>query len=77
MAVRAIHFASTVIVAGAVLFAYCVAEPAFRTVADPLSPVVRPFRASLSVILLASLALAVISGACKLLITRPRRSGAL
>jgi putative copper resistance protein D len=62
-AVRAVHFASTVMVAGATLFAWFVAEPAFRTVAGASSRVVQIFRARLSVWLLASLALAVVSGA--------------
>jgi copper resistance protein D len=62
-AVRAIHFASTVTVAGAALFAYCVAEPAFRAIADPPSRLMRRFRAWLSVLLVAGLASAVISGA--------------
>jgi putative copper resistance protein D len=61
--VRAIHFASTVMVAGALLFAYCVAEPAFRTVADAPLRVVQAFRARLSVLLLVSLAFAMASGA--------------
>jgi putative copper resistance protein D len=62
-AVRAIHFASTVMAAGAVLFAYCVAEPAFRTAADAPSRVIQSFRARLSVLLLVGLGFAVVSGA--------------
>jgi copper resistance protein D len=69
---RAIHFASTLMVVGAVLFACCVAEPACRTVADPPLRVVRRLRACLSVLLLASLALAVISGAGWLLLLAAR-----
>jgi copper resistance protein D len=63
MVVRAIHFASTAMVAGAVLFAYLVAEPAFRTVADASPRVVGSFRARLSGLLLVSLGFAVVSGA--------------
>jgi putative copper resistance protein D len=63
IAVRAIHFASTVMAAGAVLFACCVAEPAFRTAADAPSRVMQPFRARLSALVLVTLGLAVVSGA--------------
>ena len=73
--VRAIHFASTVMVAGALLFACCVAEPAFRTVADAPLRVVQAFRARLSVLLLVSLAFAVASGAGWLLLLAARIGG--
>jgi copper resistance protein D len=73
--VRAIHFASTVMVAGSVLFAYCVAEPAFQTVADAPLRVVQAFRARLSVLLLVSLAFAVASGAGWLLLSAARIGG--
>jgi putative copper resistance protein D len=63
IAVRAIHFAATVMAAGAVLFACCVAEPAFRTAADAPSRVVQSFRARLSALLLVALGFAVVSGA--------------
>jgi copper resistance protein D len=63
MVVRAIHFASTAMVAGAVLFADLVAEPAFRTAADASPRVVGSFRARLSGLLLVSLGFAVVSGA--------------
>ena len=59
---RAIHFAATVMVAGGLLFACCVAEPAFRTVADAPARLVQSFRARLSALLLASLGFAVVSG---------------
>jgi copper resistance protein D len=72
MTVRAVHFASTVMVAGAMLFVCFVAEPVFRTVADPPCRVVEPFRARLSVLLLISLALAVVSGAGRLLLLAAR-----
>jgi putative copper resistance protein D len=63
MVMRAIHFAATVMVAGGLLFACCVAKPAFRTVADVPARAVQLFRARLSALLLASLGLAVVSGA--------------
>ena len=63
IAVRAVHFASTVMAAGTVLFACCVAEPAFRTAADAPSRVIQSFRARLSVLLLVALGFAVVSGA--------------
>jgi putative copper resistance protein D len=63
MVVRAIHFASTAMVAGAALFAYVVAEPAFRAVADAAPRVAGSFRARLSALLLVSLGFAVVSGA--------------
>ena len=63
VAVRAIHFAATVMAAGAALFACLVSEPAFRTRADARLRVFDLFRARLSVLLLGSLALAVVSGA--------------
>ncbi len=63
VAVRAIHFAATVMAAGAALFACLVAEPAFRTRADARLRVFDLFRSRLSVLLLGSLALAVVSGA--------------
>jgi putative copper resistance protein D len=63
MVVRAIHIASTVMVAGAAMFAYFVAEPAFRSVADASPRVAGSFRAALSVLLLVSLGVAVVSGA--------------
>jgi copper resistance protein D len=70
--VRTIHFASTVLVVGALLFAYCVAEPAFRSVADAPLRVVQAFRARLSILLLVSLAFAVASGAGWLLLLAAR-----
>jgi copper resistance protein D len=60
---RAIHFASTAMVAGTALFAYLVAEPAFRTVVDASPQVVGSFRARLSGLLLVGLGLSVVSGA--------------
>ena len=63
VAVRAIHFAATVMASGAALFACLVAEPAFRTRADARLRVFDLFRSRLSVLLLGSLALAVVSGA--------------
>jgi putative copper resistance protein D len=70
-AVRAVHFASTVTVAGATIFASFIAEPAFRTGAN-LMRVVEPFRARLSTVVLMSLALAVASGAGWLLLLAAR-----
>ncbi len=66
--VRAVHYAATVMVAGAVVFTRFVAEPAFQTVAAPPWRVIRPFRACRSVLLLVSLAAAVASGAGWLLL---------
>jgi putative copper resistance protein D len=63
MVMRAVHFAATVMVAGGLLFACCIAEPAFRTVADVPAPLVHSFRARLSALLLVSLGFAVVSGA--------------
>jgi putative copper resistance protein D len=63
MVMRAIHFAATVMVAGGLLFACCVAEPAFRTVADAPARLVQSFRTRLSALLLVSLAFTVVSGA--------------
>jgi putative copper resistance protein D len=60
---RSIHFVSTVLVAGGVLFAYLVAEPAFRAVADAAPRVLASFRARLSALLLLSLGFAIVSGA--------------
>jgi putative copper resistance protein D len=65
---RAIHFASAVMVAGAALFVCIVADPAFRAIADSPLQVIRPFRARLSVLFVASLAVAVASGAGWLLL---------
>ena len=56
MTVRAVHYAATVTVAGARLFASFVAEPAFRAVTAPPWRVIKPFRDRLSVLLLVSLA---------------------
>ena len=63
MVMRAIHFAATLMVAGGLLFACCVAEPAFRTVADAPARAVQSFRARLSALLSVSLGFAVVSGA--------------
>jgi putative copper resistance protein D len=63
MVMRAIHFAATVMVAGGLLFACRVAEPAFQTVADAPARVVQSFRTRLSALLLVSLGIVVVSGA--------------
>jgi putative copper resistance protein D len=55
-------------VAGAVLFSYCIAEPVFRAEAEPPLPIVRKSRLRISVLILAGLALAVASGAAWLLL---------
>jgi putative copper resistance protein D len=68
---RAIHFGSTVMVAGATIFGCFIAEPALRTVAG-LVRVVESFRARLSLMVLMSLALAVVSGAGWLLLLAAR-----
>jgi putative copper resistance protein D len=67
-AVRAVHFASTVTVAGAVLFECFVADAAFRSAAKSPLRVALSFRARLSVLLLASLVVTVVSGAGWLLL---------
>jgi putative copper resistance protein D len=72
--VRAIHFASTLMVVGAILFSYCVAEPAFAAIAGPPLPLVRQFRMRLSILLSANLVLAVASGAAWLLLLAGRIS---
>jgi len=66
-AARAVHFAATATVMGAVLFQYLVAEPAFRVAAIEGSPGVRVYKAGLAIILWIGLALAVLSGAAWLL----------
>jgi putative copper resistance protein D len=70
--VRAVHFASTVSVAGAVLFECFVADTAFRLAARPPLRVALSFRARLSVLLLVSLLLTVVSGAGWLLLLAAR-----
>jgi len=65
---RVVHFASTVMVAGATLFVCFIAEPAFQAVGEPPWRVVRPFRGRLFGLLSASLVLAVVSGAGWLLL---------
>lgn len=62
-------------VAGAALFSYCVAKPAFQTVVGPPLPMVRRFRMRLSILLSASLVLAVASGAAWLLLLAARIAG--
>jgi putative copper resistance protein D len=59
---RGVHFTSTAVVAGVALFQYLIAEPAFQMVrAGPAG--VRGYREKLRAILLAGLAVAVVSGA--------------
>jgi putative copper resistance protein D len=65
---RAIHFAATILAAGAVFFLVGIAEPAFRSAgADSLLPAV--MRSRLTAIVLLGLALAAISGAAWLVLT--------
>jgi copper resistance protein D len=66
-AARAIHFAATATVMGALLFQYLIAEPAFRATSIAGSPGVQAHRAGLAIILWIGLALAVLSGAAWLL----------
>ncbi len=66
-AARAVHFASTAMVMGTVLFQYLIAEPAFRTAAIGGSTGARAYRSRLAPILWIGLALAVLSGATWLL----------
>jgi putative copper resistance protein D len=68
IAVRAVHFATTALVAGGVFFECLVAEPALRASSGSLSAIVILFRARMACILWISLALAVISGAAWLLL---------
>jgi putative copper resistance protein D len=60
--VRAVHFAATVMAAGAALFGCLVSEPAFRAAADAPPRLVQSVRARLSVVLVLSIATALISG---------------
>ena len=71
--VRAVHFAATLSVTGAVLFVALLAEPAFRTADDrgEVSARVRPW---FSVIEWVSLALVVVSGAAWLVIQSAQMS---
>jgi putative copper export protein/mono/diheme cytochrome c family protein len=62
MVVRAVHLAATMMAAGAALFGCFVSEPAFRSVADAPSRLVQSVRARLSVVLVLSIAMALISG---------------
>jgi putative copper resistance protein D len=64
IAVRAIHFASTAIVAGAVIFAFFVAEPELKAA----SPSTSRFRAQMAWLLWINFAVAVASGAAWLVL---------
>jgi len=60
---RAIHFAATIIAAGAVMFDVIVAAPAFAAAAGMLDPDLRRWRRRWSWLVWASLAVAAVSGA--------------
>lgn len=72
--VRAIHFAATILAAGAVFFLVFIAEPAFRNASDA-TRVATFTRCRLAWIAWVSLALAVISGAAWLVVTAAAMSG--
>jgi copper resistance protein D len=65
---RALHFASSAIVAGIVLFRFLIAEPAFRTANAGALADVQAYRSNLASIVWASLAVAIASGAAWLLL---------
>jgi putative copper resistance protein D len=73
--VRAIHFASTMMVTGAVLFSYLVAEPVFWPAAEPSRAIAERFRRRLFVLLSLNLVLAVASGAAWLVLLAARIGG--
>ena len=60
---RAVHFAATIIAAGAVIFEVMVAAPAFAAAAGMLDPEIRRLRSRWSWLVWASLAVAAVSGA--------------
>jgi putative copper resistance protein D len=60
---RAIHFAATILAAGAVIFEVTVAAPAFAAATGMLDPDIRHLRSRWSWLVCASLAVAAISGA--------------
>jgi copper resistance protein D len=64
---RVIHFASTVMVAGIVLFPVLVLAPAFRAHSDRPGPMLTSLHNQLRVIAWASLAISIVSGAAWLL----------
>jgi putative copper resistance protein D len=61
--VRALHFAATIIAAGAVIFEVMVAAPAFAAAAGMLHPDITRLRSRWSWLVWASLAMAAVSGA--------------
>jgi copper resistance protein D len=61
--VRALHFAATILAAGVVFFRFVVAEPAFSTASDDLSPAMEMLRRRWSRMVWTSLAAAVLSAA--------------
>jgi len=66
-AARVIHFASTVMLSGTVLFLVSIAAPGFRTQRDRIAPVLASLCRRLLVIAWASLVISIVSGAAWLL----------
>jgi len=72
--IRAIHFAATIMAAGVVFFAVCIAAPALRH--NGIARAAAAFRSRLAVIGWCSLSLCVLSGAAWLVLTAAAMSGA-
>src|SRR2546421_10846798 len=75
VAVRTIHLLSSALVAGALMFASIVAEPAFRSVSDSGPVLADRFRKGAARLVSLALGLAVLSGAAWLVLVARRIGG--
>lgn len=66
--VRAVHFATTILAAGVVIFQFLVAEPAFRTASGDFQPLIETLRRRWKLMVWTALAIAAVSGAVWLLL---------